>query len=172
MFFANILWLQYRYDRVQPPPLPEKKKNRFKFRYFIIIYTIIIHSKGNKVGKKTQLQGIQSHPCACFCYAAFTAHAQVLLWEGKEESRHFVFCCCMTHVPDSMLVPNRFFSSVSVDRRRVRLSTFRTELRAFILNLNICILSPVSLQYYLCKICCTLDIETMLLNVTTQIWVI
>jgi hypothetical protein len=39
-------------------------------------------------------------------------------------------------VPDSRLVPKRFLSSVSVvvERRRVRLSTFRTELSAFILH--------------------------------------
>ena len=56
------------------------------------------------MGKKTQLQGIQSHPCACFCYAAFTAHAKVLLWEGKEESRHFVCVKSKAQVPDSVLV--------------------------------------------------------------------
>ena len=56
------------------------------------------------MGKKTQLRGIQSHPCACFCYAAFTAHAQVLLWEGKEESRHLVCVKSKAQVPGSVLV--------------------------------------------------------------------
>ena len=122
--------------------------------------------KGNNVFKRK----LSHKAFKVVCEPAFVARH---CYERKRRRAAILFFfCCMTHVPDSMLVPNRFFSSVSVDRRRVRLSTFRTELRAFILNLNKCTLhklSPVSLQYYLCKICCTLDIETMLLNVTTQI---